>query len=65
MEAALAVLPETQRLVFLLRVQENQSFQQIAEALELAEATARWHMLQARRQLMEKMKYQEEGTGRQ
>jgi RNA polymerase sigma-70 factor (ECF subfamily) len=65
LEAALAVLPETQRLVFLLRVQENQSFQQIAEALELAEATARWHMLQARRQLMEKMKDQEEGTGRQ
>jgi RNA polymerase sigma-70 factor (ECF subfamily) len=63
LQAALAALPETQRLVFLLRVQENQSFQEIAEALELAEATARWHMLQARRQLMEKMKDQEEGKG--
>ena len=56
LEAALAGLPETQRLVFLLRVQENQSFRQIAEALAMAEATARWHMLQARRQLMERLK---------
>ena len=50
--AALARLPDTQRVVFLLRSQEDLPFSRIAETLGVTEETARWHMLQARRQLM-------------
>lgn len=49
---AIARLPQTQRAVFLLRSQEGLSFREIAGALDLTEETARWHMLQARRQLL-------------
>jgi len=49
---ALARLPETQRLVFLLRSTEELSFRDIAGAIGTSEETARWHMLQARRQLL-------------
>ena len=50
--AAIARLPETPRAVFLLRSQEELSFAEIADVLGLSQGTARWHMLQARRQLM-------------
>jgi RNA polymerase sigma-70 factor (ECF subfamily) len=53
--AAIAQLPETQRVVFLLRSQEELSFREIAAALDLTEETARWHMLQARRQLLARL----------
>jgi RNA polymerase sigma-70 factor (ECF subfamily) len=49
---AIARLPDTQRAVFLLRSQEDLPFGRIAEVLGVTEDTARWHMLQARRQLM-------------
>jgi RNA polymerase sigma-70 factor (ECF subfamily) len=50
--AAIARLPETERVVFLLRSQEDLSFREIAQAIGGTEETARWHMLQARRRLM-------------
>ncbi|MCX5684973.1 MAG: RNA polymerase sigma factor [Planctomycetota bacterium] len=50
--AAIAQLPETPRLVFLMRSLEELSFRDIAEAIGTTEETARWHMLQARRQLL-------------
>lgn len=53
--AALAQLPEVPRAVFLLRSQQELSFGQIAELLNVTQATARWHMLQARRQLMQSL----------
>jgi RNA polymerase sigma-70 factor (ECF subfamily) len=49
---AIARLPDVQRAVFLLRSQEELPFSKIAEAFGVTEDTARWHMLQARRQLM-------------
>jgi RNA polymerase sigma-70 factor (ECF subfamily) len=49
---AIARLPDAQRVVFLLRSQEDLPFGRIAEVLGVTEDTARWHMLQARRQLM-------------
>jgi RNA polymerase sigma-70 factor (ECF subfamily) len=52
---ALAELPETARAVFLLRAREEMSFREIAEAIGSTEETARWHMLQARRKLMQRM----------
>ena len=53
--AALAELPETARAVFLLRAREELSFREIAETIGSTEETARWHMLQARRKLMQRM----------
>ena len=53
--AALAELPETARAVFLLRAREELSFREIAETIGATEETARWHMLQARRKLMQRM----------
>lgn len=53
--AALAGLPETARAVFLLRAREDMSFREIALAIGSTEETARWHMLQARRKLMQRM----------
>ena len=50
--SAIARLTDAQRAVFLLRAEEALSFAQIAEVLGVTEETARWHMLQARRQLM-------------
>jgi DNA-directed RNA polymerase specialized sigma24 family protein len=48
-------LPETARAVFLLRTREELSFREIAEAIGATEETARWHMLQARRRLMQRL----------
>jgi RNA polymerase sigma-70 factor (ECF subfamily) len=56
LDAALAKIPETARIVFVLRTRQDMSFAEIAGAIETTEATARWHMLQARRQLLERLK---------
>jgi RNA polymerase sigma-70 factor (ECF subfamily) len=56
LEAALAELGEMPRTVFLLRTQEQMSFRDIAGCVGTTEETARWHMLQARRILMQRMK---------
>ena len=50
--SAVARLPETPRVVFLLRVQEEFSYAQIAQALDMSEEAARWHMMQARKRLL-------------
>lgn len=54
--AALLQVPEPCRAVFLLRTREDLSFREIAHMLGGTEENARWHMLQARRRLMELMK---------
>lgn len=54
-EAAIASLPDVQRIVFLLRGQEELSFREIGESIGMTEETARWHMMQARRQLLVKL----------
>ena len=51
-EAAIAQLPPTARLVFLLRSQQDLSFREIGETIGTTEETARWHMMQARKQLL-------------
>ncbi len=48
-------LPSEYRGPFLLRVEEEMSFQQIAEILDLTEETARWRVYKARQKLMEVM----------
>jgi RNA polymerase sigma-70 factor (ECF subfamily) len=53
--AAVRGLDETPRTVFLLRTQDDLSFAEIAEVLSTTEATARWHMMQARRRLMREL----------
>jgi RNA polymerase sigma-70 factor (ECF subfamily) len=52
LQGALLQLPETQRTVFLLRSTEEMAFREISEMIGTTEATARWHMLQARQQLV-------------
>jgi RNA polymerase sigma-70 factor (ECF subfamily) len=52
---AIRGLDETQRTVFLLRTQDDLSFAEIAEVVNVTEATARWHMMQARRRLMREL----------
>ena len=54
-EAAIAQLPETQRVIFLLRGQNELSFREIGQAIGMTEETARWHMMQARRHLLAKL----------
>lgn len=56
LQQALLQIPETQRVVFLLRTTEDLSFRQIAEMIGATEVTARWHMLQARNRLLELLK---------
>jgi len=53
--SAIQQLDDTQRVVFLLRTQDDLSFREIAQVLETTEETARWHMLQARRRLMKQL----------
>jgi RNA polymerase sigma factor (sigma-70 family) len=53
--SALQEIPETGRLVFLLRVEGELSFAEIAEELGTSEEAARWHMHQARSKLLAKM----------
>jgi RNA polymerase sigma-70 factor (ECF subfamily) len=52
LQEALLKLPDTQRTVFLLRSTEDMAFREISEMIGTTEATARWHMLQARQQLL-------------
>jgi RNA polymerase sigma-70 factor (ECF subfamily) len=54
-EAAVAQLPEVQRVIFVLRSQEDLSFRQIAAIVGSTEQTARWHMMQARRALLARL----------
>jgi RNA polymerase sigma-70 factor (ECF subfamily) len=54
--AALRELPETARLVFLLRVEGELSFAEIAAELGTSEEAARWHMHQARTKLLARLK---------
>ena len=51
-EAALGRLPLKFRAPFLLRMQEELSFQEIAGALGLTEETARWRVFKARKLLL-------------
>jgi RNA polymerase sigma-70 factor (ECF subfamily) len=50
---AVGRLPGEFRAAFLLRVEEDWSFRQIAEVLETTEETARWRVFKARQKLME------------
>ena len=52
-------LPEIQRAVFSLNVLEGYSHKEIAEELNIKEATSRSHFLRARRKLQEKIKLQQ------
>lgn len=49
---AVGRLPDDFRAAFLLRVEENLSFRDIADALETSEETARWRVFKARQKLM-------------
>jgi RNA polymerase sigma-70 factor (ECF subfamily) len=51
-QAALDRLPLRFRAPFLLRMQEELSFQEVARALRLTEATARWRVFKARKMLL-------------
>lgn len=48
-------LPSEFRAAFLLRVEEDLSFREIAEVLQISEETARWRVFKARQKLMEVM----------
>ncbi|OAI38896.1 hypothetical protein AYO40_06235 [Planctomycetaceae bacterium SCGC AG-212-D15] len=50
---AVGRLPEDFRGAFLLRVEEDLSFRQIAEILDITEETARWRVFKARQKLMD------------
>jgi RNA polymerase sigma-70 factor, ECF subfamily len=52
LDDAVRRLPEQQRIVLLLRAEQGLSFREIGQIVSVGEETARWHMLQARRQLM-------------
>jgi RNA polymerase sigma-70 factor (ECF subfamily) len=53
--AAIADLPEVQRVIFVLRGDGGLSFREIGQSIGMTEETARWHMMQARRQLIAKL----------
>jgi RNA polymerase sigma-70 factor (ECF subfamily) len=53
--AAVDELPEMARMVFLLRVEGELSFAEIAAELGMSEEAARWHMHQARTRLLARM----------
>jgi RNA polymerase sigma-70 factor (ECF subfamily) len=59
---AVGRLPTEYRAAFLLRVEEDLSFRQIAEVLQITEETARWRVFKARQKLMETLAPQL-GTG--
>jgi len=50
---AVGRLPTDFRAAFLLRVEEDLSFRQIADILQISEETARWRVFKARKKLME------------
>jgi RNA polymerase sigma-70 factor (ECF subfamily) len=49
---AVAALPAEYRAALLLRVEEGLSFREIADVLDLTEATARWRVFKARQKLL-------------
>src|SRR5262245_2606247 len=49
---AVAKLPPDFRAAFLLRAEEDLSFREIAQALDLTEETARWRVFKARQKLL-------------
>jgi RNA polymerase sigma-70 factor (ECF subfamily) len=53
LQSAVSKLPEEFRMAFLLRVQEDLSFREIAGILGLTEETARWRVFKARQQLLQ------------
>lgn len=50
---AIGRLPDEFKAAFLLRVEEDLSFRQIAEVLDTTEETARWRVFKARQKLMD------------
>src|SRR5262249_27654812 len=50
---AVGRLPSEFRAAFLLRVEENLSFRQIADVLEITAETARWRVFKARQKLLD------------
>ena len=52
---AVGRLPGDYRAAFLLRVEEDLSFREIAVALDITEETARWRVCKARQKLMDVM----------
>jgi RNA polymerase sigma-70 factor (ECF subfamily) len=52
---AVGRLPREFRAAFLLRVEEDLSFREIADILQTTEETARWRVFKARQKLMEKL----------
>ncbi|WP_088251649.1 sigma factor-like helix-turn-helix DNA-binding protein [Fimbriiglobus ruber] len=48
-------MSETTRLVFLMRVEGELSFADVAAALDTTEEAARWHMHQARTKLQKRL----------
>lgn len=52
---AIGRLPDEFRAAFLLRVEEDLSFRQIAQVLDTTEETARWRVFKARQKLMDVM----------
>jgi RNA polymerase sigma-70 factor, ECF subfamily len=52
---AIKSLSEEQRVVVMLRAMERLDYEQIAGILKMNEATARWHMYEARRALRKKL----------
>jgi len=52
---AVGRLPTDFRAAFLLRAEEDLSFRDIAQALDISEETARWRVFKARQKLMEVM----------
>jgi RNA polymerase sigma-70 factor (ECF subfamily) len=54
-DAAVDRLPHKYQMAFLLRTREEQPFLEIAQALSITAATARWHVFQARQQLLQNL----------
>ena len=52
---AVGRLPRDFRAAFLLRIEEDLSFREIAEVLQITEETARWRVFKARQKLMESL----------
>jgi RNA polymerase sigma-70 factor, ECF subfamily len=52
---AVGRLPRDFRAAFLLRVEEDLSFREIADVLQTTEETARWRVFKARQKLMENL----------
>lgn len=52
LQAAILRLSDTQRTVFVLRATEDVPFSEISAILGITETTVRWHMSQARQQLV-------------